>query len=256
MTTTTSTPAGPTAASGGSTGAARDAGPDTGGSGGDDASASPGREPRSIGASHGPDAAARAGGCRVRAATAPRVHARRVHLDLDDAERRLDAATLDAVRTLAGDAVTLAAMHAFDQDAAAEADLGEMRVRFVGDVAMAAAHEQHCGVPGATDVITFDMHRDDPAHTPGMPPLNADVFVCVDEAQRQAADLGHDVARELALYVLHAALHCLGEDDTTPAAHDRMHAREDAIFRALGVGPVYQAGGHDPSRAHEPGGAA
>src|SRR5437870_1052559 len=34
---------------------------------------------------------------------------------------------------------------------------GEVRVRVVGDAAMAAAHEKFGGVAGTTDVLTFDL---------------------------------------------------------------------------------------------------
>jgi probable rRNA maturation factor len=115
---------------------------------------------------------------------------------------------------------------------------GEVRVRVVDDAEMDAAHRQYSGVPGTTDVLTFDL-RDEAA--PGEPaqPLDTDLLVCVDEAARQAAHRGHDRARELLLYALHGTLHCLGEDDHAEDQAQRMHAREDRTLEAIGVGTTY-----------------
>jgi len=106
----------------------------------------------------------------------------------------------------------------------------------VGDEEMAAAHARHSGVPGTTDVLTFDL-REDPDG-----PLDADVMVCADEAERQAAARGHAVEREVLLYAVHAVLHCLGEDDRDEASAARMHAREDEVLRAIGVGATFSVG--------------
>jgi len=109
----------------------------------------------------------------------------------------------------------------------------DVRVLIVGDDRMGALHEQHSGDPSTTDVLTFDL-RDEPAG-----PLDADLVVCLDEAERAARERGHGALDELTLYALHGALHCLGYDDGDDASRDRMHAREDEILRAIGVGAIY-----------------
>lgn len=112
---------------------------------------------------------------------------------------------------------------------------GELRIRVVDDREMASAHERHTGVPGTTDVLTFDLS--DPRghhHT-----LDTDLLICLDEAIRQAAARGIDPARELLLYVVHGVLHCAGFDDADDDASDRMHAREDEILASIGVGSTF-----------------
>ena len=109
---------------------------------------------------------------------------------------------------------------------------GEIRVRLVDDLEMARAHEAHCGVPGTTDVITFDMGST-------AAEVDVDLLVCVDEARRQAATRGHHLERELLLYVVHGVLHCLGHDDHDPEEAAAMHRREDVILESIGVGRVY-----------------
>jgi probable rRNA maturation factor len=132
---------------------------------------------------------------------------------------------------------------------------GEVRVRLVLDAEMAQAHEEFAGVPGTTDVLTFDLT--DPEENPLKAPavmlkdgsivvhqpraLDTDILVCVDEGKRQAAARGHDLFRELLLYSIHGVLHCLGHDDHDEAQFAAMHALEDAILVALGIGPVFRS---------------
>jgi len=131
--------------------------------------------------------------------------------------------------------------------AAAIAELsawGEIRVRVVGDAAMAAAHERFGGEAGTTDVLTFDLTE--PTKGPGLKgdpvprgPLDVDILVCADEALRQAQQRGHSLEQELLLYIIHGILHCLGYDDHDPDQAARMHAVEDRVLETLGVGAVY-----------------
>jgi probable rRNA maturation factor len=118
--------------------------------------------------------------------------------------------------------------------------VGEVRVRVVGDGEMAAAHLAHCGVAGTTDVITMDL-RDGAGAADRE--IDADLLVCADEAARQAAARGIELAHELTLYVVHGVLHCLGFDDHDDAGFAAMHAEEDRVLAAIGVGVVFARGG-------------
>lgn len=113
---------------------------------------------------------------------------------------------------------------------------GEVRVRVVGDDEMARTHQRYAGMGGTTDVLTFDLGEGSAARTRE---LDVDVFVCVDEASRQASERGHEVERELLLYVLHGVLHCLGHDDHDEASAAAMHAREDEVLERIGVGATF-----------------
>lgn len=115
---------------------------------------------------------------------------------------------------------------------------GEVRVRVIADAEMAQMHEEYAGVPGTTDVLTFDMSVDEGS---GVPPLDVDLVVCLDEAQRQASARGHGETPqlELLLYTLHGVLHCLGHDDHEEPSFRAMHDAEDAILTSIGVGPVF-----------------
>ena len=113
---------------------------------------------------------------------------------------------------------------------------GDLRVRVVADAEMAAAHLEFADEAGTTDVLTFD-ESDPPSGAGG--PLDADILICLDEAERQSAGRGHGPERELLLYIVHGVLHCLGHDDHDEGAAAAMHRREDEVLTAIGVGPTY-----------------
>lgn len=115
--------------------------------------------------------------------------------------------------------------------------VSRVSIRLVGDRTMSSAHRRWCDVEGTTDVLTFHEVEADGLHV--------DLLLCVDEAERRAAEFGHESRRELLLYSVHGVLHCLGHDDHDPAAFERMHAEEDRVLRAIGVGPVYRPGEED-----------
>lgn len=110
---------------------------------------------------------------------------------------------------------------------------GEARVRVIDDNAMADAHQRYKDVEGTTDVLTFDLAGDPDA------PLDTDILVCIDEAARQANARGIPVEHELLLYITHAVLHCSGFNDDTDANAQAMHAREDELLSAVGIGAVF-----------------
>lgn len=123
---------------------------------------------------------------------------------------------------------------------------GEVRVRVVTDSEMAAAHLEFAEVEGTTDVLTFDMSE--PAADGTRMELDVDVLVCLDEATRQGAARGHHPRTELLLYIVHGVLHCLGFDDHDDDDYARMHAEEDRVLEAIGVGGVFRA----PAREGSP----
>lgn len=115
-------------------------------------------------------------------------------------------------------------------------------VTVVGDDAMTSLHVEHCGIAGSTDVLTFDHGGTGAA-------IDADIAICLDEAARRASEHGHAFERELLLYAVHGVLHCLGHDDHEQSDYDAMHAREDAILTAIGIGPTFTPTGMDDGGA-------
>lgn len=162
-------------------------------------------------------------------------------LDIFDETRTLTEAQVTQLHTTAAKALRRLAC------------TGEVRVRIVNDQVMAAAHEEFAGVAGTTDVLTFDLTDPEEVVRPARPAeaaiaagevigpytLDTDMLICLDEAQRQAAVREYPFDRELLLYIVHGVLHCIGFDDHDEAEFAAMHATEDAVLKAIGVGAVF-----------------
>lgn len=105
-------------------------------------------------------------------------------------------------------------------------------------------NRMHRGVRETTDVLTFEVQAEGE-------PVEADIVVCADVAAREAAKRKHSIERELLLYATHGVLHCCGFEDETPRGRSAIHAEEDRILAAIGVGPTYKRdpAGHDDDRA-------
>lgn len=112
--------------------------------------------------------------------------------------------------------------------------VSRIAVSVVDDRAMRELHRRYLGTEETTDVLTF------PGEDPGS--IDVDIAVCADEARRYAAERGYDVTRELLLYALHGLLHCAGFNDHDETGFDAMHAEEDRILEAIGVGMTFGEG--------------
>jgi probable rRNA maturation factor len=124
---------------------------------------------------------------------------------------------------------------------------GHWQVTFVGDAAMKALHARTMNDSTTTDVMTFDLRdRGAPATR-----LDLDTVICRDVAAREARRRGHPLLAELTLYAVHSLLHVTGHDDLTKADAARMHAREDELLEALGLGAVYAAVANPKPRRYD-----
>jgi probable rRNA maturation factor len=112
---------------------------------------------------------------------------------------------------------------------------GNISILIADDQRMMALHRQFMGLETATDVLTFDLTPDEAS------PVDIEIAVGIEVAQRQAAQRGHAVERELLLYAIHGLLHTLGYDDHDKSSYARMHAEEDRILSAIGVGATFQS---------------
>ncbi len=121
---------------------------------------------------------------------------------------------------------------------------GEVRAKIIDDAAMSEAHQRYSGIPGTTDVLTFDLGEGAAGGggSGGEGVLDVDLLICIDEARRQATSRGHTPERELLLYLVHGMLHCLGHDDHDEARAAAMHKKEDEVLKAIGVGAVFSKG--------------
>lgn len=104
----------------------------------------------------------------------------------------------------------------------------EVAVFLVGAQRMAGLNEGFLRHVGPTDVITFDYREG--THGPS---LHGDIFVCLDEAQRQAGLFRTTWQAEVVRYLVHGLLHLCGHDDLEAGARRRMKRVEHRIVRRL-----------------------
>jgi probable rRNA maturation factor len=113
--------------------------------------------------------------------------------------------------------------------AAIRAEAAAITVVVVDDTRIAALHDEWLGIPGPTDVLSFDLSA-------GVGDgLGGDIVVSAETARRVARELGWQARHELAYYVVHGLLHLAGEDDGTPGERRRMRRRERVVMAAAGL---------------------
>jgi probable rRNA maturation factor len=100
-------------------------------------------------------------------------------------------------------------------------------VVLVGDATLARMHGRWLGDPSPTDVIGFELGEEGGGAA-------LELYVSAERAVRVARRRGVAAGRELALYLVHGALHACGYDDRTARERSRMRAAEDAVLAKLG----------------------
>ena len=100
-------------------------------------------------------------------------------------------------------------------------------VCLVGDETLAELHGRFLGDPSPTDVMAFDLGDEPPGPA-------AEIYASIDQALRTASERGVAPARELALYLVHGALHLCGYDDHREPERGRMRLAERTVLTALG----------------------
>jgi probable rRNA maturation factor len=96
--------------------------------------------------------------------------------------------------------------------------LEEVEVALVDDETSERVHQDFMGVPGATDVITFE---------------HGEIVIGVEVAVRQAEEFGEPMPRELFRYLVHGLLHLAGHEDEEDADRQRMEQAQEAVIAAF-----------------------
>ncbi len=100
---------------------------------------------------------------------------------------------------------------------------GLLSIAVVGDGTIRRINRDFLAHDEPTDVITFPL--DDGDGGAADDPFG-EILVSAQTARREAVARGVDAPDELALYIIHGALHLAGYDDSTAAKRRRMRARE------------------------------
>lgn len=105
----------------------------------------------------------------------------------------------------------------------------EISISLQDDGAMAELHRVHLGKDGTTDVIAFDLGGASGVRV-------GDIYIGVEQAERQARELGIGRGDELARLVVHGVLHVLGEEHPESAEErggSPMYQRQERILALL-----------------------
>jgi probable rRNA maturation factor len=100
---------------------------------------------------------------------------------------------------------------------------GEVTIVLVDDEELLGMNRRHLAHDYYTDVITFPLEAD---------PLEGEVYISVDRAREQAAEVGVRLGDELRRLAVHGALHLAGYDDANDDERRRMTALEDRYLRS------------------------
>ena len=127
--------------------------------------------------------------------------------------------------------------------------LGQVSLLLTDDVAVRELNRRYRGLDETTDVLSFSAEHagewqgddgwveDEPAvefpiPDGELPPLG-DVVIAVPQAARQAVEQGAPLHREMALLLVHGALHLLGYDHLDEASRAGMQELERAALGEL-----------------------
>ena len=124
---------------------------------------------------------------------------------------------LTALESVAHEAARLALENAAENDSPLS-HLATLEVALVDDATSDQVHRDFMDIPGATDVITFH---------------HGEIVIGAEVAERQAAEYGEPLARELLRYFVHGLLHLAGHEDADPAERAAMEAAQEEIVTAL-----------------------
>lgn len=118
----------------------------------------------------------------------------------------------------------------------------ELGIMITGDRQIKQLNRQYRGIDNTTDVLSFAMEEQASNQAEGLPdfacpPDNlrhlGEVIISYPQAERQAAEYGHPVEREIAVLVIHGVLHLLGFDHEDDAEALEMERRESSILTKL-----------------------
>ncbi len=98
--------------------------------------------------------------------------------------------------------------------------IGQINFVLVNDRRMSSLHRNYSGIPGTTDVLTFDL-------TDGDKQVDGDIYICLDQARRQARKYGVPLRDEVARLAVHGVLHLAGFDDHDEIGRKKMRMLED-----------------------------
>ncbi|NMM27013.1 MAG: rRNA maturation RNase YbeY [Glaciimonas sp.] len=110
----------------------------------------------------------------------------------------------------------------------------ELTIRFVDAAEGCTLNRDYRGKDAPTNVLTFAYTEDQDAEV-----TQADIILCTDVLEREAAEQGKSVTVHTAHLIVHGVLHAQGYDHENEAEAQEMEAIETEILAALGIPNPY-----------------
>ncbi len=104
----------------------------------------------------------------------------------------------------------------------------EVKIVFIDDPTIHSLNKKFLMHDTVTDVLSFQLEEEGGV-------IEGEVYVCIDQAVRQAREYGVTVRNEIARLVIHGMLHLIGYDDTTQEEKSAMKKKEDTYLRQLQI---------------------
>jgi len=104
---------------------------------------------------------------------------------------------------------------------------GHLNFILINDREMARLHRTYMNIAGTTDVLTFDLSENTKS------PVEGDVYICLDQARRQAEYYRVPLYLEIARLAVHGVLHLAGWEDRTDVEKRRMRSLEDRTLEVV-----------------------
>ncbi|MDA8206880.1 MAG: rRNA maturation RNase YbeY [Thermaerobacter sp.] len=109
----------------------------------------------------------------------------------------------------------------------------ELSLFLTNDETVHQLNRTYRGVDRPTDVLSFSQREGESADQ--WDNLLGDVIICVEQAQRQAAEYGHSMEREVGFLTVHGILHLMGWDHENPDDERRMMQKTEDILNSVGL---------------------
>ena len=103
-----------------------------------------------------------------------------------------------------------------------------MNIIFVNDDEIHKINKEYRDIDRVTDVISFALNdeKDFLIKTEEL----GDIFICIDQAKRQAEEYNHSLDREIGFLSVHGYLHLNGYDHMTKEDEEIMFKKQDEIL--------------------------